>query len=92
MSGVTVPSARANQACEVVSRTRADAAGTAAIAVARAGVAVKSASSGATVCGLIQSVASPTGLSAIVIGTTQLLVSCTGWSVVALESRAAVHS
>ena len=77
-SGVTVSPSSASQACVVASRTSADVAGTAAIAVASAGVATKSASSGATVWGLIQSVASPTGLSSIVIGTTQVLVSCTG--------------
>ena len=73
--GVTVPSASANQAFVAVSRTSAAVAGTVVSAVPSDADGVNSANSGSTVCGLIQIVASPTDLPAIVIGTTQLLVS-----------------
>ncbi len=77
-SGVTLLSASASQAPVAESRTRAAVAGTLVSAVPSAAESAKSASSASTVCGLIQMVASPTDLPAIVIGTTQLLVSCTG--------------
>ncbi len=77
-SGVTFASASASHAPVAVSRTSAAVAGTVLSAVPSAASGAKSASSGSTVCGLIQIVARPTDLPPIVIGTTQLLVSCTG--------------
>ena len=91
-SGVTLPSASASHALVVESRTRAAVAGTVVRAVPSVAEGSNDASSASTVCGLIQIVASPTDLPEIVIGTTQLLVSCTGCVVARLASRSAVHS